>query len=71
MMLLAEAYGFDKAPMEGFDPDKIKHEFGIPDNGRVVALLAIGHGQQPDKSFPGRFGLNERVFRETYGVSWS
>jgi nitroreductase len=41
MMLMAEAYGFDTAPMEGFDPASVKAEFGIPDEAEVVALL--GH----------------------------
>jgi nitroreductase len=42
MMLVAEAYGFDTAPMEGFDPSKLKEAFEIPKEAEVVALLAIG-----------------------------
>lgn len=39
MMLVAEAYGFDTAPMEGFDPTAVKREFGIPEEAEVVTLL--------------------------------
>src|SRR5918912_2621690 len=55
MMLTAEAYGFDTAPMEGFDAAAVRREFGIPDEAEVCALLAIGRVQTPDKAYPGRF----------------
>lgn len=70
MMLVAESYGFDTAPMEGFDPAAVKREFGIPGEDEVVALLAIGRAQEPDKSYPGRFPLEQIVFREQYGDAW-
>jgi Nitroreductase family len=63
MMLVAEAYGFDAAPMEGFDPAKVKTEFGIPNEAEVVALLAIGHAEGPDKVYPGRFPCVPREVR--------
>lgn len=70
MMLLAEAYGFDTAPMEGFDADGVKREFGIPEEGEVVALLAIGRAAPPDKPYPGRFALDRVVFAERFGQPW-
>ncbi len=70
MMLVAEAYGFDTAPMEGFDAAGVKREFGIPDEAEVVALLAIGRMAQPDKPYPGRFALDRVVFSERYGEAW-
>jgi nitroreductase len=70
MMLVAETYGFDTAPMEGFDPDAVKREFGIPDEAEVVALLAIGRMREPDKAYPGRFPLSRIVFRERFGTPW-
>jgi nitroreductase len=70
MMLVAEVYGFDTAPMEGFDPASVKREFGIPDEAEVVALLAIGRAKAPDKPYGGRFGLDGIVYRERYGDRW-
>ncbi|HKX60626.1 MAG TPA: nitroreductase family protein [Verrucomicrobiae bacterium] len=70
MMLLAEAYGFDTAPMEGFDPESVKREFEIPNEAEVVALLAIGRMQEPDKPYPGRFPLSRIVFQERFGIPW-
>lgn len=71
MMLVAEAYGFDTAPMEGFDAEGVKREFDIPAEGEVVALLAIGRAAEPDKAYPGRFPLDRIVFAERYGQKWN
>jgi nitroreductase len=70
MMLVAESYGFDTAPMEGFDPEAVKREFGIPAEEEVVALLAIGHAEKPEKVYPGRFPLEQIVYSERYGAPW-
>jgi len=70
MMLAAEAYGFDTAPMEGFDAAGVKREFDIPDEAEVVALLAIGRAAEPDKVYTGRFELNRIVYAERYGEAW-
>ena len=70
LMLVAEAYGFDTAPMEGFDPAGVKAEFGIPDEAEVVALVAIGRAAAPDKNYSGRFALNRIVYSEMYGEPW-
>ncbi|HJR09086.1 MAG TPA: nitroreductase family protein [Pyrinomonadaceae bacterium] len=70
LMYAAEAYGFDTAPMEGFDAAAVKREFGLPDEAEVVALLAIGRAKQPDKAYPGRFPLSRVVFSERYGEAW-
>ena len=66
MMFAAEAYGFDTAPMEGFDPAAVKREFGIPDEAEVCALLAIGRAAPPDKPYTGRFELDRLVYHEKY-----
>ncbi len=71
MMLAAEAYGFDTAPMEGFDAAAVKREFNIPDEAEVCAILAIGRAQDPDKAYPGRFALDRIVFSERYGAAWT
>jgi len=70
MMLVAESYGFDTAPMEGFDPAAVKREFSVPAEDEIVALLAIGRAKEPDKLYPGRFPLEQIVFDERYGDAW-
>lgn len=70
LMLAAEAYGFDTAPMEGFDAAAVKLEFAIPDEAEVCALLAIGRAKEPDKPYGGRFELPRFVYRERYGEAW-
>lgn len=71
MMLVAEAYGLDTAPMEGFDPEAVKREFGLPENAEVVALLAVGFAQDPDKPYGGRFDLSDIVHDEHFGRPWT
>ncbi|MDQ3906849.1 MAG: nitroreductase family protein [Acidobacteriota bacterium] len=70
MMIAAEAYGFDTAPMEGFHAEGVKREFGLPDEAEVVALLAIGRAAGPEKAYPGRFELSRIVYSERYGEAW-
>jgi nitroreductase len=70
MMLVAEAYGFDTAPMEGFDAAGVKREFAIPEEGEVVCLLAIGRAAEPDKPYTGRFPLSRIVYAERFGEPW-
>ncbi len=67
MMWMAEVLGYDTAPMEGFFEDKVKQLLGIPDSVRVVALLAIGHRQGPDKLYGGRFETEHIAFADTWG----
>ena len=70
LMLVAEAYGFDTAPMEGFDGAGVKREFGLPDEAEVCALLAIGRATSPEKAYPGRFELDRIIYSERYGEKW-
>ena len=70
MMFVAEAYGLDTAPMEGFDAAAVKREFAVPEEAEVVALLAIGYGKGEDKPYGGRFELERVVFAEKYGRGW-
>jgi nitroreductase len=71
MMLVAEAYGLDTAPMEGFDPEAVREALSLPDEAEVVALLAIGYGCGSDKPYPGRFSIEDLVFEEEYGRRWT
>jgi nitroreductase len=67
MMWMAEALGYDTAPMEGFLEDKVKDVLKIPQRVRVVALLAIGRRKGPDKPYGGRFDPSRTVFADEWG----
>lgn len=67
MMWMAEALGYDTAPMEGFFEDKVKSVLGIPEGIRVVALLGIGKRKGPDKPYAGRRKLYDICFAEKWG----
>lgn len=66
MMWTAETLGYDTAPMEGFEEDKVKALLKIPDRVRVVALLGIGRLREPDKPFAGRFPASRVVFQHEW-----
>ena len=67
MMWTAETLGYDTAPMEGFEEDKVKALLKIPERVRVVALLAIGRRTGPDKPYGGRFDPLRTIFAEEWG----
>ena len=67
MMLMAEVMGYDTAPMEGFEQDKVHEVLRLPLSYWVVALLAIGHVTGPDKFDGGRFEMGHTVFGEEFG----
>lgn len=67
MMLMAEVQGYDTAPMEGFEQEKVREVLKLPLSYHVVALLAIGHLKGSDKFQGGRFSLARTVFAEEFG----
>jgi len=67
MMLMAEVMGYDTAPMEGFEQQKVCETLKLPLSYWVVALLAVGHLSGPDKFDGGRFDMSHTVFGEEYG----
>jgi nitroreductase len=67
MMLMAEVLGYDTAPMEGFEEDKVHEVLRLPLSYFVVALLGIGHLKGPDKFYGERFNMARTVFAEEYG----
>lgn len=66
MMLMAEALGYDTAPMEGFEEERVREVLRLPLSYTVVALLAIGHARGPEKFSGGRFNMARTVFGEEY-----
>jgi nitroreductase len=67
MMLMAEVLGYDTAPMEGFEEEKVREVLKLPLSYSVVALLALGHLQGDDKFWGGRFNMARTVFDGEYG----
>ena len=67
MLLTAETMGYDTAPMEGFEQEKVHEALRLPMSYWVVALLAIGHRKGQDKFDGGRFEMNHTVFAEEFG----
>lgn len=69
MLLTAETLGYDTAPMEGFEQEKVHEALRLPLSYWVVALLAIGHLKGTDKFDGGRFDMGHTVFGEEFGKS--
>ena len=67
MMLTAESLGYDTAPMEGFEEEKVHEVLKLPLSYLVVALLALGRLKGPDKYSGDRFSMARTVFAEEYG----
>ena len=67
MLLMAEVMGYDTAPMEGFEQDKVHEVLRLPLSYWVVALLAVGHMNGTDKFYGGRFEMGHTVFGEEFG----
>lgn len=67
MMLMAEVLGYDTAPMEGFEEEKVREVLKLPLSYSVVALLALGRLRGDDKFYGGRFSTARTVFDNEYG----
>ena len=67
MLWMAEVLGYDTAPMEGYEAEKVCEVLRLPLSYEVVALLGIGHLQGPDKFNGGRFSMARTVFDGEYG----
>lgn len=70
MMLAAESLGVASAPMEGFDDEAVRREFGVPDDHSVCCLVAMGYAAV-EKPFPGRFDVDEVCYAEHFGRPWT
>lgn len=67
MMWMAEVLGYDTAPMEGYEAEKVCEVLRLPLSYEVVALLGIGHLKGPDKFYGGRFSMARTVFDGEFG----
>jgi nitroreductase len=67
MLLMAEVMGYDTAPMEGFEQEKVHEVLRLPLSYWVVALLGVGHLKGVDKFDGGRFEMSHTVFGEEFG----
>jgi nitroreductase len=67
MLLTAETLGYDTAPMEGFEQDKVHEVLRLPLSYWVVSFLAIGRLKGVDKFNGGRFDISHSVFGEEFG----
>jgi nitroreductase len=67
MMIVAQSYGVDSCPMEGFSAAQVKEAFDIPDHVDVCCLLCLGFATEPYKRYGGRFDLADVCYGETYG----
>jgi nitroreductase len=67
LMLAFESLGCDTAPMEGFSAPAVRAVVGLPDDAVVVALLAVGHGADPEPVHPGRLAINVIAASEQFG----
>jgi nitroreductase len=67
MMWMAEVMGYDTAPMEGFEEEKVREVLKLPLSYHVVALLGVGRLSGMDKFYGGRFSMGRTVFDGEYG----
>ena len=70
LMIAAESLGVGSAPLERFDPEKVRAAFGVPDDHTICCLVALGYAAEA-KPFPGRLGLEEVCFEEHFGQPWT
>jgi nitroreductase len=70
LLIAAESLGVASAPLEGFDPARVKEAFGVPDDHTVCCLIALGFAAEAPP-FPGRFGLEHVCYQEHFGQPWT
>ena len=59
MMLAAEARGLGSGALTGFDPERVKREFDIPERYLPVMLLSVGYPAATSPARQPRFDVDE------------
>jgi nitroreductase len=67
IMVIAQSFGLDSCPMEGFSQQDVRSAFNIPQEVDICCILCLGYAGKPDKKFGGRFPLSQVCFGESYG----
>ncbi len=68
LMLAAQELGLDSGPMDGFYPDKLMAEFGVPANFLPVMLVTLGRrAQEPPYPRQWRRDFGDMVHLDTFG----
>jgi nitroreductase len=55
LMLAAKDLGVDTHPMDGFDIDGVKKEFGIPDNYWIPLIMSVGYFRSDKTLLPAKW----------------
>lgn len=55
LMIAAKGLGLETHPMDGFDEDAVKKEFGIPEDKIIPMLIAVGYLKEGVKLLPRAF----------------
>ena len=71
MMLMAEVLGYDTAPMEGYEPEKVSEVLKLPLSYSTVALLALGWGRGRINLPAGDSLSRELSLAKNTGAPWS
>ena len=70
LMIVAQSFGVDSCPMEGFMSSQVKEAFNIPEEVDVCCLLPLGYATEPYKLFGGRFPLHQVCYGERFGEAF-
>ena len=62
LMLAAKVLGLETHPMDGFDEECIKKEFGIPGDKAIPMLVAVGYLKEGVKLLPRAFRRSQEEF---------
>ncbi len=66
LMLAATALGLDSGPMEGFDAEKVRPAFEIPEAYELVMLISLGYREKEPLSRLPRRGYDVIVHKEGF-----